>query len=135
MIFTKKQVQQFKNAFVDNECDTDEYRWTQPVKGLYMLTHFEEVNKEVGESLEFLDYGDEIPNIEEVINALKGSDNKFANSVGEWLESAQFGCYSGSDGLKPLLERLFDSLWASGSHPYYEKEELVELINEGFFEV
>ena len=96
-----------KDAFVDNECGSDQYRETQPWATFHKLAGFEHLD----------------------------SDNRavLMDLVQDWINAYIVeGCswYAGAACAVPLYEKIFDLLWEQGEHPYYSEEELPEIIEE-----
>lgn len=88
-----------REAEIGNECDTDEYRETQPAKGLLM----------VAEALE--DTG------------LQGEDYfRLVKLTAEWLGEVEDerSSYGGSEQLKPVLGMVFDRRWEQGYASLYQ---------------
>jgi hypothetical protein len=83
---------------VDNECGSDEYRETQPGKGLHYIA-------------DFLD--DWAPGVQAV--------NEMMELVGKWIDAgANLGeAYSGADQLVPIMELCFDFMWERGGYSLY----------------
>ena len=85
-----------REAFVGNECDTDEYGETQPAKGIGYILEWTE-------------------------RAGDPKDPEMWADVRAWLDAmAGGGRYAGADELMPVLVRCFDLLWSAGEHPYYD---------------
>ena len=87
-----------RESEVGNECDTDEYRETQPSKGLSYISDF------------FADWAPGIPACYEMFDLVK-----------KWFEAgANMGeAYSGAAELQPILEMCFDFIWAKGGFSLY----------------
>jgi hypothetical protein len=83
---------------VGNECDTDEYRETQPAKGLHYIADF------------FDDWSPGVSAVYEMMELVK-----------KWLDAgANLGdAYSGAEQLVPILENCFDFIWERGGHSLY----------------
>ena len=97
-----------REEFVGNECDTDQYRETQPMSGL----------SRAADLLEYL-YG--------------ASDQRFQYAwalVQKWVDAAGHN-YEGCDEAVPLYELIHDVLWEQGKHPYYgDLQELTDWFTE-----
>jgi len=83
---------------VDNETGTDEYRETQPGKGLTYIADF---------------FADWAPGVDAVYEQME--------LVKKWLDAgANLGeAYSGADELVPILNNCFDFIWGKGGHSLY----------------
>jgi hypothetical protein len=83
---------------VGNECDTDEYRETQPAKALHYIADF------------FDDWSPGVSAVYEMMELVK-----------KWLDAgANLGdAYSGAEQLVPILENCFDFIWERGGHSLY----------------
>jgi len=98
-----------RRDYVDNECYSDEYRETQPEKG-----------------------------IRHTLNALNHATvaerNKLINLMLNWLSayaSDEDDSYAGNKELDPLLELVHDILWEHDEHPYYDDvKELFESLED-----
>lgn len=88
---------------VGNECDTDEYRETQPSKGLSYIADF---------------MADFAPGREAVLEML--------NLTRQWLITSAnvVGAYDGAAELVPILNACFDFMWERGGFSFYTVEEL-----------
>lgn len=83
---------------VGNECDTDEYRETQPSKGLdYVVDFMRDWN----------------PGVD--------ACNEMMELVKKWIDAgANMGeAYSGAAELVPILNGCFDFIWERGGHSLY----------------
>ena len=109
------EIRYLKESFVDNECHTDEYGETQPTKGLTYLYSSGLIADDVSEAVN--GYVDE-PN-ETLVSLLHNHSDVFTKQVGDWLEKAQLGRYSGSDEFIPIAEKIFDWYYDNDEHPYY----------------
>jgi hypothetical protein len=91
-----------RDSEIGNECDTDEYRETQPSKGLHFIGGF------------LSDWAPGVDACYEMFELTK-----------KWLAAgANMGeAYSGADELKPILEMYFDFEWAQGGYSLYEGPE------------
>jgi hypothetical protein len=97
-----------RESYVGNECDTDEYGETQPVKGLTMIA----------------DLASALENDRDRVNALMVQ-------VSEWTRAWDGSRYGGAEELMPLYGQYFDVLWDRGRHPYYTSEaEIDEWITD-----
>jgi hypothetical protein len=96
-----------RSSFVENECGSDEYRETQPAKGMGMIADW----------TERVDVPWEGP---------------MMGLVARWVTvvSEGEGWYAGADELVPVLTIYFDFLWDRGEHPYFEPDELREWYEE-----
>tara|TARA_B100000424_G_scaffold95905_2_gene72081 strand:- start:8984 stop:9331 length:348 start_codon:yes stop_codon:yes gene_type:complete len=99
--------QKLRDAFVDNECGSDQYRETQPWVTFHRLSAFEDI----------------------------GPDNRavLMRLVQAWVIAYNSeGCswYAGAEDCIPLYEKIFDLLWEQGEHPYYSEEELPEILQQ-----
>lgn len=102
-----------REQFVGNECGSDEYRETQPAKGMGMIANwFDQIHPEYPE-------GEAFEEIEKWVAAL-------AADAG--------GSYAGADELVPVLARYFDSLWERDLHPYSAVEEIAQYELQWFLE-
>ena len=83
---------------VDNECGSDEYRETQPSKGLTYIADF------------FADWAPGVDAVYEMMELVK-----------KWLDAgANLGeAYSGADELVPILNNCFDFIWEQGGYSLY----------------
>lgn len=97
-----------REQFIGNECDSDEYRETQPAKGLGMAAHWAELDPSADMTL-----------------------------VVEWLQAVGLGgSYAGASELALVLGAYFDALMAQGEDPYYGADvaaavDIYELEAEG----
>lgn len=102
-----------RESFVENECGSDEYRETQPAKGMGMIANWLE-----GIHPEYL-----------------GSEA--LDEIAAWvsaLASEPGSSYGGADQLVPVLGRYFDWLWEMGDHPYSEVSEIDQYELQWFLE-
>lgn len=102
-----------REAFVGNECDTDEYRESQPEKGLGMISALVHILSEQTEARSHeLD--------ETIIDGLSRREIlvKVFELSAKWINLAT-GSYEGANELTSILEIYHDVLWARGEHPYY----------------
>jgi hypothetical protein len=83
---------------VDNETGSDEYRETQPAKGLHYIADF---------------FDDWSPGVDAVYEQME--------LVKKWLDAgANLGeAYSGAAELEPILNNCFDFIWERGGHSLY----------------
>lgn len=83
---------------VGNECDTDEYRETQPSKGMGYISDF---------------MADWSPGV--------AACNEMMELVKKWIDAgANMGeAYSGAAELQPIMELCFDFMWEKGGHSLY----------------
>lgn len=83
---------------VDNECGSDEYRETQPGKGLHYIADF---------------FDDWAPGVDAVYEQMA--------LVKVWLDAgANLGdAYSGNEQLVPILNNCFDFMWEKGGYSLY----------------
>jgi hypothetical protein len=89
-----------KQSQVDNECGTDEYGETQPMKGVAMIS--EEMQQHEEFSKEALD---------------------LARLLGRWLQAWEEEGetrYAGAEALVPALEAVFDYRWERGYYSIYQ---------------
>jgi hypothetical protein len=91
-----------REQFIGNECGTDEYRETQPSKGLGMIAMF------------MMDLAPGQEACEQMIELTR----KWLNAVDtkEWW-------YSGAEELEPIMDLVFDFEWHKGNHPYHRNWE------------
>lgn len=90
-----------RDEFTGNECGSDEYRETQPSKGLGMLSEL------------FDDGGTMTPEQHaQALTLMAAWMTRMANPRPEDYS------YAGADELVPLLEMYHDDLWARNRHPY-----------------
>lgn len=102
-----------RDQFVGNECDSDEYRETQPAKGL-------------GYAADCLDR----------LAAQGARHDEFARLTAVWLTAkAAGGSYAGADALEPVLTIYFDVLWEAEEHPYFEWGAADEWVSDYLEEV
>jgi len=107
-----------RDAYVGNECDTDEYREAQPSKGLDMLAH----------ALALLASDADVDT--------QGTQTAKAlvDLTARWLDVIEGGgcsVYEGCGELVPVLSLVFDILWTHGEHPYCSDEaELQEYLEQ-----
>ena len=95
-----------RDAYVGNECDTDEYGETQPVKGLGIIA----------------DLASRLEGHDDDLNALMAL-------VRTWTTAWNGTRYGGAEELAPICALYFDTLWAAGEHPYESNEaDLAERI-------
>ena len=109
-----------RELYVGNEADTDEYRETQPEKG---LRHMESA----------LAYAtpEEATELHRLTVAWLASAGVEATPESAYSAAwdLQFGAYEGADGLVPMLSLAHDILWRAGLHPYYATfSELVDFL-------
>lgn len=110
------------DQFVGNECGSDEYRETQPEKGLRMIAEWAEVQDRV------LGY--------------EAGDVEMLRLVREWLDAIIRAhgedhtadpwnyAYAGAEELEPVLRVYFDALWEVNRHPYGYEGTPVMLIED-----
>ena len=99
-----------QKQFVGNESDSDEYRETQPGKGLYHLCV--------------------------ACHVAKSDDPRYSDMMRlaeVWIIAREEECptsaYAGSEELATLLAVAHDVWWDSGFHPYYDEvDELSESL-------
>jgi hypothetical protein len=97
---------------VENETGTDEYRETQPSKGLTYIADF---------------MADWAPGVV--------ACNEMMDLVKKWIDAgANMGeAYSGADQLAPILDLCFDFMWERGGHSLYTS--IDQLPDEGDVEL
>lgn len=90
---------------VDNECGTDEYRETQPSKGLHYISEFT---------------ADWAPGVQAM--------NEMMGLVKKWIDAGanMDQVYSGADELVPILNMCFDFMWEQGGFSLYSPYRLPE---------
>jgi hypothetical protein len=117
--FTEEQKAYIRDSFVENECDTDEYRETQPVKGMNYYAQLLEMTE------------DGSPEEQKELIELGLAWHKAM--VDHWGEPGWRSLgYAGADELRPILTKLFDLMWSQGETPYGDSvEELLERWQEG----
>jgi len=96
--------------YVDNECYSDEYRETQPAKGIRHA-------------------------LKAIADATIEERSKLDDLMRDWLHAWALGeednSYAGAEELDPLLKLVHDILWEHGTHPYYDtEEELLETLKD-----
>ena len=131
--FTPEEIQELKDQFVQNECETDQYRETQPVSGLYRCMEVlpqsvcDIINKYIGGLFD----GMQFDGIEQMMFEIgSASQEPIVLEVLDWISEARFGGYNGSDELYPILEKVFDSYVSRGEHPYgYNEKQCREWID------
>ena len=115
--------EQFRSWYVGNECGSDEYRETQPGKGLLHAANAMDLLETGEEQVELLKL------VRDWINAIENQLLHDKNRYG-WRHVG----YCGAEELQPVLARVFDILWAHGEHPYYttkaELDEQVEFLKD-----
>lgn len=89
-------------CFVDNECDSDEYRETQPAKGLQMIS-------------ELFDALADESKWHEAMTHLAAWTNVLATAD---FNAPPHYSYAGADELRPLLTMYHEILWDNNQHPY-----------------
>ena len=117
-----------RGAFVGNETDTDEYRETQPEKGLEMISNLiatlgrvesrgNDLDVEVGPGFTFDGHENtgDTPSRRETLRRVLDLTRK-------WIDECGMGPYTGCDQLAPILAIYFDVLWEQNEHPYYGGE-------------
>jgi len=114
--------QQMKERFTGNECGSDEYRETQPGKGLFM------VSGAVDMLIHDTSPGEAQVELLRLVNA-------WFIAIEREMDTNRFGWsgigYAGADALVPVLERVFDIYWEHGEHPYYStREEMLEVVRD-----
>ena len=138
-IFSTSQLEHLENLFIENECDTDEYRESQPIKGLNYIaemTGIESIRKTIDKYIAEKNHLDE-ESKNQLIDDLKNLpyikcnwERGILDQTIVWLENYTGG-YSSSNNLKPLMRNLFDHYVLSNMHPYgFTEEELKEIIEE-----
>ena len=130
--FTPDEIQELKDQYVGNECDSDEYRETQPVKGLWQICSVDLLPKQVEDIInKQVDYIDNIDDLEHLmIDISRASQEPIVLELLDWLSKANFESYDGADELSSILEKVFDCYVEQGEHPYgYTEEECREWLN------
>jgi hypothetical protein len=118
LIADEKFVEWMKDSFVSNECGTDEYRETQPAKGLGYVYEAASCNEGTG--------GDEG----------RALDRTLLTLTETWIKAMLKGegsPYAGSEACEPLMAFVFDQLWANHQHPYtggWEEDSFDEYMRE-----
>jgi len=117
-----KRKKRSREDYVDNECGSDEYRETQPEKGLHHIAN----------AIKVLSYdADDDPRREQIIDGTITWLQAYAKGDPKAGWSPPYGAYSGNEELGPILEMVHDILWEHDEHPYsYSVEELVEFQDE-----
>jgi len=106
-----------RQAFIDNECGSDEYRESQPWK---LLAYIGEVAPILQDDRYEAGGGD------------RSRRRRFLDDVKTWV-AACGTWYEGCDEAVPVCETVFDILWEEGRHPYgYTPAELAEMYNEDY---
>lgn len=100
-----------RDLYVGNECDTDEYRETQPAKGLEHIAAWASARADVlgfeaSETTKMLTL---VRDWLDAIVRIHGEDH----DADPWVYS-----YAGSEELQPVLAIVFDTLIAVDEHPY-----------------
>jgi len=112
-----------KQNYIGNECESDEYRETQPYKGMghinQALQYLKEEQttewkKRINNETEHPHDGD--------YGQIDKETEQLTSLTRDWLQAWSWG-YSGSAELALALEMVFDILWRHGKHPYYDTEE------------
>jgi hypothetical protein len=114
--YSPEQVQYLKECFVENECCSDEYRETQPQKGL----------RYVASLCRLLDVAwvESDPRWADVVRMIKDwttallEDDIYPGAKEKFAPGHGWPWYAGAKQLEPLLEMYFDYSWAVGEHPY-----------------
>jgi hypothetical protein len=102
------QRDRLRSDYIGNECDTDEYRETQPEKGIDLILH-------LGHLLH------EDPDRRQQLLAL----------VETWVKEDLGEPYGGAEALQPICGLYFDVLWERGEHPYYgDEEEITQWLED-----
>ena len=105
-----------REQFIGNECDSDEYRETQPAKGLGMIADWAHVKGTFGyEQAET----EMLRLVRDWINAMIGA-HEGDHTAESWLYA-----YAGAEELRPVLGIYFDTLWELDRHPYEHEVELL----------
>lgn len=94
---------------VGNETDTDEYRETQPSKGLSYISEF------------MADWSPGVAACNEMMELTK-----------KWIDAgANMGeAYSGADQLVPILDLCFDFMWQQGGYSLYQRLDAVPDVSD-----
>lgn len=95
-------------AFVSNECETDQYRETQPRRTIDLI-------------LDILASTELGPRLSELVMLA----NAWVTAAGFKVPIPESVGYEGCIAAHPLYEAIHDILWDSGKHPYYESEALL----------
>jgi hypothetical protein len=117
-----------KDLFIGNECDTDEYRESQPAKGLEYVARWAQVRNQVlGYSASEL--APMLQLVRDWLDAIvRAHDEDHTDDPWEWA-------YAGSGELPPVLSVVWDTLIEAGEHPYGDTPELSwALWGDGFEE-
>lgn len=113
-----------RDAFVGNECGTDEYRETQPSKGFMFIA----------EMFDLIQYNPQGEPLDDQVEMLR--------EVRTWIDAIIRTCedpnsktwevsYAGATELETVLNRYHDMCWANNKHPYDRTaEELIHDYNE-----
>jgi hypothetical protein len=114
--YTPEQVEKLKQDFVGNECDTDEYRETQPAKGMRYVANLLELIEGMGTTEHKV-----IVLCEKWLHAML-NDPMYEGAGEAAPVDGGWPWYAGAKELTPLMELYFDYMWAKGEHPYYDDE-------------
>ena len=117
-----------RELFVGNECCSDEYRETQPAKGLEFVARWAETRNLV--------LGYQASELAPMLTLVRDWLAAIVQAHGEdHTEDPWSYAYAGSDELQPVLSIVFDTLIEAGDHPYGDTPELAwSLWSDGFDE-
>lgn len=106
-----------REAFVGNECDTDEYRETQPEKGLAFIHSYVERIMHTG-------YEGDLA-LERILGLTADWLKAYAHDIHDTA-------YAGAEQLTPIMAIIHDDAWARGTHPY--GDDYLETVKEDYKE-
>ena len=110
--FSVKAVGQLKEDFVGNECGSDEYRETQPTKGIEMTSRAFRILEDRWTDSRLNNDGKGNADVRFQYGTLQRLFKTWVAATGTW--------YDGCEELVPVLEIVFDVLWSNNEHPYNE---------------
>lgn len=122
--FSPEEVASLKSDFIGNECGTDEYRETQPTKGIHMVAQAFSILEDNWFKNRFDSrLKGSLEETKETYYRLLELFKKWVVCTGTW--------YDGDEELEPVLDVVFDILWANGEHPYEDStEDLKEWLKD-----
>ena len=110
-----------RDLFVGNECDTDEYRETQPAKGLEYVAQWANTRNQV--------LGYSASELAPMLTLVRDWLDAIVQAHGEdHSADAWTYAYAGSEKLTPVLEVVFDTLIEAEQHPYGDTPELARAM-------
>lgn len=109
------------DQFVGNECYSDEYRETQPAKGLGMIAEWAELVTPLADQSDAVGM---LALVGEWLGAIVRIHSEDHTSE-PWLYS-----YAGAEELEPVLRVYFDALWEVNRHPYGYEGTPVMLVED-----